>query len=82
MSFFSRFPPTVITSVGGNREKKDIRDFVDNYLTAQDARALRQYYSQVSPGVDMSITIDKDGYTQEGVALPIGLNFFWPDSSL
>ena len=72
----------LITSVGGNREKKDIRDFVDNYLTAQDARALRQYYSQVSPGVDMSITIDKDGYTQEGVTLPIGLNFFWPDSSI
>jgi hypothetical protein len=72
----------LITSIGGNREKKDIRDFVDNYLTAQDARALRQYYSQVSPGVDMSITIDKDGYTQEGVTLPIGLNFFWPDSSI
>jgi hypothetical protein len=72
----------LITSIGGNREKKDIREFVDNYLTAQDARSLRQYYSQVSPGIDMSITIDKDGYTQEGVTLPIGLNFFWPDSSL
>ena len=72
----------LITSVGGNREKKDIRDFVDNYLIAQDARSLRQYYAQISPGVDMTITIEKDGYTQEGVTLPIGLNFFWPDSSL
>lgn len=72
----------LITSIGGNREKKDIRNFVDNYLTAQDARSLRQYYSQVSPGVDMTITVEKDGYTQEGVTLPIGLTFFWPDSSL
>jgi hypothetical protein len=72
----------IITSIEGNREKKDIREFVDTYLTAQDARALRNYYAQISPGVDMTITIDKDGYTQEGVSLPIGLNFFWPDSSL
>jgi hypothetical protein len=69
-----------ITSVEGNRETKEIRDFVDNYMTANDARALRAYYNEVSPGVDMTIDIDKDGYTKEGVALPIGLNFFWPDS--
>jgi len=72
----------LITSVEGKREKKDIREFVDIYLTAQDARALRQYYAQVAPGIDMSIDIDKDGYTKEGVSMPIGLNFFWPDSTL
>ncbi len=72
----------LITSVEGKREKKDIREFVDTYLTAQDARALRQYYTQVAPGIDMSIDIDKDGYTKEGVSMPIGLNFFWPDSNL
>ena len=72
----------MITSVEGNRESKDIRDFVDNYLTANDARALRAYYTQLSPGVDMTIDIEKDGYTKEGVSLPIGLNFFWPDSGV
>jgi hypothetical protein len=70
----------LITSVEGKRDKKDIREFVDNYLTANDARALRQYYAQISPGIDMTINIEKGDYTKEGVTLPIGLNFFWPDS--
>jgi len=72
----------MITSVEGQRETKDIRDFVDNYLTAQDSRALREYYSQVMPDVELKIDVEKDGYTQEGVTIPIGLNFFWPDSGV
>ena len=72
----------MITSVEGQRETKDIRDFVDNYLTAQDSRALRDYYSQVMPDVELKIDVEKDGYTQEGVTIPIGLNFFWPDSGV
>ena len=32
----------MITSVEGEREKKDIREFVDNYLLAKDSRALRE----------------------------------------
>lgn len=72
----------MITSVEGTRETKDIREFVDKYLTAQDSRALRDYYNQIMPDVDMKIDIEKDGYTQEGVVVPIGLNFFWPDSGV
>jgi hypothetical protein len=72
----------MITSVEGTREIKDIREFVDKYLTAQDSRALRDYYNQVMPDVSMKIDIEKDGYTQEGVVVPIGLNFFWPDSGV
>jgi hypothetical protein len=72
----------MITSVEGTREVKGIRDFVDNYLTAQDSRALRDYYNQVMPDVELKIDVEKDGYTQEGVTIPIGLNFFWPDSGV
>jgi hypothetical protein len=72
----------MITSVEGQRETKDIRDFVDNYLTAQDSRALRDYYNQVMPDVELKVDVEKDGYTQEGVTIPIGLNFFWPDSGV
>jgi hypothetical protein len=36
----------IITSVEGAREKKDIRDFVDNYLLAKDSRALREYIKE------------------------------------
>ncbi len=69
----------LILAVEGNHDQKDIRDFVDNYLTAQDARALRDYYSQIMPDVNTSITIEKDDYVQEGVEIPIGINFFWPN---
>ncbi len=72
----------MITSVEGSRETKDIREFVDNYLTAQDSRAFREYYSQIMPDINLDITIEKDGYTQEGVTVPIGINFFWPDSGI
>jgi hypothetical protein len=70
----------IITSIEGSREVKDIREFVDKYLIAQDSRALRDYYNEVMPDVDLKITVDKDGYIQEDVILPISVNFFWPDS--
>jgi hypothetical protein len=72
----------MITSVEDSRDSKDIREFVDKYLTAQDSRSLRDYYSQIMPDVDLKIDIEKDGYTQEGVTVQIGLNFFWPDAGL
>lgn len=72
----------LITSIEGNREKKDIRDFVDSYLTAQDARALREYYTRITPDIDTVITIEKDDYVQEGVDIPIGINFFWPNAGV
>jgi hypothetical protein len=70
----------IITSIEGSREVKDIREFVDKYLIAQDSRALRDYYNEVMPDIDLKITVDKDGYIQEDVTLPISVNFFWPDS--
>jgi hypothetical protein len=72
----------IITSVEGLRETKDIREFIDTALTAQDSRSLREYYSKVTPDVDTVITIEKDGYTQEGVDIPIGINFFWPNAGV
>lgn len=70
----------IITSVNGIRETKDIRDFVDNYLLAKDARALRAEYTRLQPDVDMKVTIDDGAGGEEVVDLPIGLGFFWPDS--
>ena len=73
----------VIQSINGERDKKDIRDFVDNYLLARDARALRTYINEIMPGVNMKVNAEfYDGYIQEGVELPIGLNFFWPDAAV
>jgi len=72
----------LITSVEGKRDQKDIRDFVDNYLIAKDSRAFRQYYSQISPDINMKYTPEDPDYVGEGIEIPVTLNFFWPDSGV
>jgi len=66
----------LITSVEGKRDKKDIREFVDNYLLAQDSRALREYIREIQPDVDL--TFFPDG-SNDRINIPIGISFFWPD---
>jgi hypothetical protein len=66
----------IIQSVNGERDKKDVRDFIDNYLLARDSRALREYINEIQPDVDL--TFFPEG-NESGVSIPIGLNFFWPD---
>jgi hypothetical protein len=66
----------LITSVDGKTETKDIRDFVDNYFLARDARAFREHIRNVSPDLDLTVVLDSG----EEATLPIGLNFFWPDA--
>lgn len=70
----------MITSVNGISEKKDIREFVDNYMLAKDARALREYYNLISPDLNMVFSYEKPDGGLEDVDLPITLNFFWPDA--
>jgi len=72
----------MITSVNGLTERKDIHEFVDNYLLAKDARALREYYSSISPDVDLTISVINAEGVEEDVDMPIGVNFFWPDAWL
>ena len=66
----------MITSVNGIRDQKDIREFVDNYFLAKDARAFREYYNSINPDIDLEVQIDGE---EDVVNLPITLNFFWPD---
>jgi len=72
----------IITSVEGKREAKDIRDFVDNYLIAKDARALREYYNQISPDINLKYYPQDEDYVGEGINIPISINFFWPDAGI
>jgi hypothetical protein len=65
----------MITSINGNRDSKDIRDFVDVML-ARDSRALREYVKEVQPDIDL--TFFPNG-SDEKSTIPIGLSFFWPD---
>lgn len=65
----------MITSVNGDTNKSTIRDFVDNHLLARDARALRKEISEFQPDVNMTFTTNSG----QEVAIPVDLNFFWPD---
>jgi hypothetical protein len=70
-----------IIAINDNRERKAVRDFVDNFLLASDARALRDHMRKVTPDLDLSFTfVGSDGYTQEGVDLPLGISFFYPST--
>ena len=66
----------MITSVEEMRDKKDIREFVDTALLAQDSRSLREYVREIQPDVDL--TFFPDG-TNDRINIPIGVSFFWPD---
>ena len=66
----------IITSVGGDKDEKTIREFVDNYLLARDSRALREYIKNIQPDVDLSYTLSSGAE----VTIPISLTFFWPDA--
>jgi hypothetical protein len=72
----------MITSVNGDRDIKSIRGFIDSALLAPDARALRKYYVTVSPDINMKFIPQDENYVGEGIDIPIGLNFFWPDAGI
>ena len=69
----------MITSVDGDREKKTIREFVDNYLLARDARSLREEIRRISPDVELKYYGDD---VEEAITIPVDLTFFWPDAQL
>ena len=70
----------MITSVNGDSDTKTIRDFIDNRFLARDSRAFRKYASGIQPDVDLKFYPDNG--PEEGVDIPIGINFLWPDANL
>ena len=64
-----------LTTVDGSQDKNVIKEFVEFNLLAADSRALRLYIKEVAPDVNLSFITDGG----EEVAIPINLNFFWPD---
>ena len=72
-----------ILSINGDYDSQTIRNFIDNNFLAKDARALRNYITKITPGIDMRVSVEfKDGYVEDDVFLPINLNFFWPDAGI
>ena len=70
----------MILSVNGDHEQTTINQFVDNAFLARDARAFREYYNTVNPGIDTNITYEFIEGIEEGLQIPINMNFFWPDA--
>jgi len=66
----------MITSIGGERDPKMIREFVDTNLLARDSRELRKHIKETQPDVDL--TFFPEGSSNR-VDIPIGIKFFWPD---
>jgi hypothetical protein len=72
----------IITSVNEDREPSTIREFVDNML-AKDVRTLREYINKITPDLNLKVSVTTaSGNVVEGVDLPIGISFFWPDTEL
>lgn len=69
---------TIITAVEGDGAAKSVGEFVDNFMLAMDSRAFRKHYKTCMPDVDMTFR-SSAGIDRE---VPIGLNFFWPDSDI
>ena len=67
----------MITSVNG--DEKAVRSFVDNQFLARDSRAFRKHIAEIQPDVDLKFYPDG---VEEGVDIPIGVTFLWPDSNL
>lgn len=69
-----------LVSVEGNYSKNDISNFVRT-MFARDSQELRKYIQKHQPGINMvqNITCPHCEHTENGVAMPIGINFFWPN---
>lgn len=67
----------MILSVDGNEDRKTVREFVDKELLSLDSRALRKEINRIQPDVDL--TFYPEG-VEEGVNIPIGINFLYPDA--
>ena len=73
----------IITAVNGEDGKGRVREFVDNEFLTRDARTFREHYNSVNPDVDITFTFECNTCGEERSAtMPIGIEFFWPDSGV
>ena len=70
----------LITAVNGNTDTKTIREFVDNQFLARDSREFRKHIETIMPDVDLRFYPENG--PEEGVTIPIGVTFLWPDSAI
>jgi hypothetical protein len=70
-----------ILSVEGIADRSGIVSFINN-MPARDSLALRRYIDMNEPGVEMKQTSTCTACSHvEEVTVPMGVNFFWPNTS-
>ena len=73
----------VIQALDGDSDKGAIKKFVDTQLLARDSLALRNHIRDNSPDIDLTFNFESEdtGYT-ERMALPLGVDFFYPSAGV
>jgi hypothetical protein len=72
----------MITSVNGDAENKTIREFVDNYMLARDARSFREHIKNTQPDIQMKFDYMGSNGVEEDAVVPMTAGFLWPDSGI
>jgi hypothetical protein len=70
----------MLLSVDGETDRNTVRKFVDNEFLAIDSRAFRKHIEKISP--DMDLKFYPENGPAEGVSIPIGVTFLWPDADI
>jgi len=70
-----------LVEVDGERNKTLIKEFVQN-MRVGDAKALRDYISNIESGVDLNIEVGTPGGGSIKTFLPLNFKFFWPNISI
>jgi len=73
----------VIKAINGDEDKNKIKSFVDKELLARDSLAFREHIKENTPDLDMTFNFESEdtGYT-ERMTIPLGVDFFYPSSSV
>ena len=71
-----------IISVDGETEKNKISNFVDNEFLALDTRQFRKYVDSITPDINFELEYESQIGELHKVEVPMGVRFFWPDSTI
>lgn len=69
----------MITGINDSEDVKAVREFVDTRFLARDSREFRKYVTKIQPDVDLKFYPEG---AEEGVDIPIGVTFLWPDINI
>lgn len=70
-----------IVDIEGNQDKSHISQFLQ-VMPAFDSLKFREYSDSIEPGINMTVEVEGPSGETFPVIVPIGLNFFWPNSTI